>query len=160
MSVRLSFSHPSRKRLQAWLDGTAEEQITDHVEHCDRCAARIEEIADIPSHPELDDDPELGAAIREVFTPPEDLNERVMKKIDARERADREVQLLLGIFAIAKDAAELMMPPPPSADEDTHEDPEAETRSDHSVAELEQSANDETTDENGATGDEPGAGRE
>ena len=115
MTNRLLFSHPNRKRLQAWLDDAplASDEAASldaHIAQCDRCATRIESLVggvDL----ELAPDDELAEAIRDAFTPPDDLNDRVMRTIDERERADREISLLLGMFSIAKDAAELMMPP-------------------------------------------------
>lgn len=56
-------------------------------------------------------DDTLAAALREIYAPPADLTQRVMKKIDERERADRELSLFLGLFSIGKDAAELFLPP-------------------------------------------------
>lgn len=108
---RISFKHPNREQLLAWLNGVSADDsvITMHVDQCDRCAERLNELAELGDDSAVDD--ELATAIREVYEPPEDLNSRVLEKIDERERTDREVNLLLGLFAIGKDAADLMMPP-------------------------------------------------
>ncbi len=107
---RISFTHPNRSQLLAWLDGVATDDsvITMHVDQCDKCAQRLNELADGADEPVVDD--ELATAIRQAYEPPADLNSRVLKKIDERERADRELNLFLGLFAIGKDAAELMLP--------------------------------------------------
>jgi hypothetical protein len=110
---RLSFKHPNRKQLLAWLSGSSPDDsvITMHVDRCDRCADLLGELAGGLGDDGAVVDDDLANAIREVYEPPADLNSRVLKKIDARERADRELNLFLGLFAIGKDAAELMMPP-------------------------------------------------
>lgn len=114
---RLAFTHPSRQRLLAWLDATDESSgITEHVEHCDRCASRIEELADQPDPPESSMTTSLGDALREAYEPPDGINDRVMEKIKQRQLADREMNVLLGLFAIPKDAVTLLLP------SDTEED--------------------------------------
>ena len=110
--ARLSFAHPSRQRLQAWLDATDEASgITEHVEQCDRCAARIEELADQVGDQEASAITPLGEALKIAYEPPADINDRVMEKIAQRRLADREMNLLLGLFSIPKDAVELLLPP-------------------------------------------------
>ena len=120
MMARLALGHPSRKRLATWLDASeAAPAVTAHVETCERCAARLEEMAGVePDDEQLDE--AIGDALRTAYAPPEGIEERVLRSIDARERIDREMNLLLGIFAIAKDAAELMLPEESSGSE--HED--------------------------------------
>ena len=110
MMARLALGHPSRKRLATWLDASdAAPAVTAHVETCERCARRLEELASTS----LDDvglDDEITDALREAYAAPVDIEDRVLRSIDARERADRELSLLLGLFAIAKDTAELLLP--------------------------------------------------
>ena len=110
MMARLALGHPSRKRLAVWLDASdAAPAITEHLETCERCAERLEHLADVS----LDDDDidgQIGDALREAYAAPDGISDRVLRSIDARERADREMNLLLGLFSIAKDAAELMLP--------------------------------------------------
>ena len=71
--------------------------------------ARLEELAST-SIDEIGFDDEITDALREVYAAPDDIEARVLRSIEARERADRELSLLLGIFAIAKDTAELLLP--------------------------------------------------
>ena len=110
MTSRINLSHPRRKRLQAWLGDGLDERVTQHVEHCDRCAGTLEELAVAPDHPDLAPDDELAEAIRDALAPPDDLNERVMQRIAERERANHEIALILDLFGITRDAADLMMP--------------------------------------------------
>jgi anti-sigma factor RsiW len=112
--ARLALGHPSRKRLATWLDASdASNTVTSHVETCERCAHRLEELAAVSSADSTLDamlDVGIGQALREAYAAPEGIEDRVLRSIDARERADREMSLLLGILAIAKDTAELMLP--------------------------------------------------
>ncbi len=118
---RLAFAHPSRQRLLAWLDAIDESSgITEHVDQCDRCASRIEELADQPDPQGSATATSLGDALRAAYEPPEGINDRVMEKIRQRQLADREMNVLLGLFAIPKDAVTLMLPS--DADEEPSRD--------------------------------------
>lgn len=123
--ARLSFSHPSRQRLIAWLDATDDSSgITEHVDQCERCAARIEELVE---QSEGDGDlavSSLGEALRAAYEPPEGINDRVIEKIKQRQLADREMNVLFGLFSIPKDAVTLLLP------SDTEETPSRDDRDD------------------------------
>ena len=110
---RVKLSHPRRSRLLEWLETGDGDRITQHVEHCDRCARVLEELSVEPGAPELEGEAELGAAIREAMSPPANLNERVLRQVEARQRAERELSLFLGLIAIPRDAVDLMMDPEP-----------------------------------------------
>lgn len=110
MTAHFSLAHPSRKRLRDWLYQDSPSRLTQHVERCERCATLLEELADEPETVDASIPAEFGAAIREVFAPPPDLSERVIRKISERERAQQELSLLFGMISISKDVAELMMP--------------------------------------------------
>lgn len=110
--ARLAFAHPSRQRLLAWLDATDENSgVTEHVEQCDRCATRIEELAAEPDSHDAALATSLGEALRVAYEPPEGINDRVLEKIKQRQLADREMNVLLGLFSIPKDAVDLLLPP-------------------------------------------------
>ena len=51
--------HPSARKLEAWLRDGATDDVDAHVEDCDRCANRLEELA-APV-------PELGPALRQTI---------------------------------------------------------------------------------------------
>jgi len=109
--ARLAFAHPSRQRLLAWLDAADESSgITEHVDQCERCAGRIEELVGQsgPDAGEIVDS--LGDALRDVYAPPEGINDRVFEKIRQRQLADREMNMLFGLLAIPKDAVDLLSP--------------------------------------------------
>lgn len=109
--ARLSFAHPSRQRLLAWLDATDDYSgVTEHVEQCDRCASRIEELAAEPDSEITTLATSFGDALRVAYEPPDGINDRVLEKIKQRRLADRELNVLFGLFSIPKDAVDLLLP--------------------------------------------------
>lgn len=110
--------HPRRRRLLAWLDAddtAADPRVTAHLNTCARCASVLDE--------EVAADAEtatpLAVAIRDVWTVPDELPERIHRAIDQRVRVERELELLLGLVTISKDTAELLLP----SEEDEKEEP-------------------------------------
>ena len=122
MSRRLTLAHPSQKRLREWLQHGAPESggargarvddaVTAHVEQCERCADRL--VAMAFADDDIDEQPlsgDLKVALREAFEPPADINTRVLHAIDERQRADNEASLVFGLFSIATDIADLLLP--------------------------------------------------
>ena len=111
MIARLAFNHPSRRRLAEWLDSTSVESVvTEHVDRCERCAVRLEEIA--TESGVVDDlaDDVFASALREAFPTPVDIDDRVLASVRARERAERELNLFLGLFGVIPDALDLLLP--------------------------------------------------
>lgn len=109
--TNVKLTHPRRSRLRAWLETGDGARITQHVETCERCALTLEQLSEEVGGFDLGPGSELGDAIRETMSPPLDLNERVMRRIEERRLAERELSLLLGLIAIPRDAVDLMMPP-------------------------------------------------
>lgn len=107
------FSHPGRTKLRQWLDAASPVQsITDHVETCERCATRLDDLAanDRDGASTATDNAVLARLIKSTWTPPTDLTERVIRGIDQRERNERDLDVMLGLLGIATEAATLMMP--------------------------------------------------
>ena len=84
MIARLGLGHPSRKRLAGWLDASdAAPAVTEHLETCERCAGRLEELAAAS----LDDvalDDEITDALRKAYAAPQGIEARVLRSIDRR----------------------------------------------------------------------------
>lgn len=77
--------HPSRRALQAWLHGDADDAKLDaHVAVCQRCANTLEQLADDADH----DPGDLARALALALEPPVDLpvrlEDRVTKRLDSR----------------------------------------------------------------------------
>ncbi len=74
--------HPSRRALQAWLHGDADDAKLDaHVAVCQRCATTLERLADDDADHPTDD---LGGALALVLAPPADLPTRLEEKVTQR----------------------------------------------------------------------------
>lgn len=105
--------HPGRSKLRQWLVASSPPQsVTDHVETCERCATRLEDLAASDSDGAADatGNAMLARIIRNEWEPPTDLTERVIRGIDERERNERDLDVMLGLFGIASEAATLMLP--------------------------------------------------
>ena len=110
--------HPSRKRLALLLRGAERsdgggadaDEVAAHVEQCERCADRFEEMSELEQSGALELDSRFGAALREIYTPPAGINDRVFRKIGEQQRSAQEISLFLGMFGIPSETANLMMP--------------------------------------------------
>lgn len=86
--------HPSTKRLQRWLDGEAqaEPDVDAHILTCDRCANRLEELAQ-PL-------PDLSAALVESLSSPDDLVSRLGVRMNETIRNREDLSLLFELMGI------------------------------------------------------------
>lgn len=120
MSWRFSLLHPTSGRLHRWLEQGDDDGVGLHVEHCFRCADRLEAF-DREQPVVVDRDVDLRVALSESLAPPDDLNDRVRRGVELRWHAERELALFAGLFAIGVETAQLMFGN--DADEDQHEPP-------------------------------------
>lgn len=100
--------HPSSQRLRAWLETGEPDGVGDHVEQCDRCADRLVELdrqSDEPDGPTSS----LRQALQTLFTPPDDLNERVLDGVEQRRHAGDDLRLLGEMLSIGIETAQLML---------------------------------------------------
>lgn len=86
----MKLRHPSRAKLAAWLDGSGAAELDSHLANCDRCASKIESLAD----PQVD----LRQALTFALRPPDDLVPRlqsgVRKRLDGRQDLNLLGQML------------------------------------------------------------------
>lgn len=120
--MTLPFAHPSRSKLRAWLSSLApSEKVTSHVESCERCASQLMELDDA-----ADETPFADVATADVvkaeWAPPADFTARVIRVIDERERNERDLTVVLGLFGIATETASLMLTPEPDPEPDPASD--------------------------------------
>ncbi len=115
--MNMQFVHPSRSKLRDWLSALApSEKVTVHVESCERCASRLIDLADRETGgvDKATDEALLAQVVKTEWAPPADLAERVIRGIDERQRNERDLNVMLGLFGVATETASLMLPPEPS----------------------------------------------
>ncbi|MDH4171898.1 MAG: hypothetical protein OEW42_20135 [Acidimicrobiia bacterium] len=84
--------HPSKRKLQRWLEEGGPSDVDGHVATCARCANRLEELAEPV--------PALSAALSASLQAPDDLVQRLGERMtqSMRNRADLAMFLeLMGI---------------------------------------------------------------
>ncbi len=110
--------HPSRPRLQRWLETgetrRAFRRIEQHIESCEVCQATLDEIT------ELDD--ELVADLQTATTPPEDLTARTNEGVEDRLRNEAAIGVFLDLFTISWDLTRTVLDPTTEG-EDAHPEP-------------------------------------
>lgn len=84
--------HPSRRRLQQWLDGDAPRRVDRHVDGCEHCQALLEELSAL--------DAELVADLHEAVTPPADIVDRTADGVGERLRDEAALGAFLDLFAV------------------------------------------------------------
>lgn len=110
MRWRFDLFHPSSSRLREWLETGEPAGVGEHVEHCDKCADRLEHLDDDdPLVLSLEPSAPLRQALTAALSPPEDLSQRVLQGVARRSRADEELQLFAGLFSIGIETARLMI---------------------------------------------------
>lgn len=118
--MNMQLVHPSRSKLRDWLSAlNPSEKVTVHVESCERCASRLIDLADRETGgvDKATDEALLAQVVKTEWAPPTDLAERVIRVIDERQRNERDLNVMLGLFGVATETASLMMPPEPSSPE-------------------------------------------
>lgn len=114
--MTMPLAHPTRSKLRDWLSSlTPSERVTTHVESCERCAARLVDIADedVSAGGQATDQDVFAQVVKAQWAPPADLTERVIRSIDQQERNQRDLNVMLGLFGVATETASLMLPPEP-----------------------------------------------
>lgn len=107
LTGRRHLFHPSRRRLEAWLEGVADD-IDDHVADCAHCAARLEELASPPSAP-------LRTALLRALAPPADLQPRLRTGMVRRLEAREDLQLMASMLGVPGDTLRTLLSPPLAA---------------------------------------------
>lgn len=97
-----SFLHPTRRRLSAWLEH-GDPDLDEHIDGCDRCAAKIEALSK-PTPP-------IGDALRAMLEPPPDLQPRLRTGIARKLQAQSDAEFLLSFFNLPWSTAQAMSQP-------------------------------------------------
>lgn len=83
--------HPSRQKLAAWLEGNAPE-IDAHIDHCAKCAERLEEAE---GHTSV-----IGSALEHLLQPPTNLAPTIRSGIERSTEARSDLSLLVDLLAL------------------------------------------------------------
>ncbi|MEM9468265.1 MAG: hypothetical protein AAGA90_23055 [Actinomycetota bacterium] len=112
--------HPSRQRLQRWLETGETRRVDAHIADCEHCQAILEELS------ELDD--AVVADLQTAVTPPDDLTDRTNTGVDQRLRDEAAAGAFLDLFTIGWDVMRAVLDPTtdsesPHGDADDADDP-------------------------------------
>lgn len=98
--------HPSRRALQAWLQGdTGDIKLDAHVAVCTRCADTLERLAD----DEADTTGDLAGALALVLAPPDDLSTRLEDKVTQRLDSRVMFDVLSDLFAAGVETSRMLI---------------------------------------------------
>ncbi len=100
--------HPSRRRLQRWLDTGESRRVSKHIDECEDCQAVLEDLSAL--------DVELVADLQVATAPPEDLRERTHGGVDSRLRNEAAIAAFADLFAIGWDVLRHVVDPGPDPD--------------------------------------------
>lgn len=118
----MSARHPSRQRLQRWLETGETRRVSGHIERCAQCQEELEQLT------ELDD--ELVADLQAATNPPVDIRERTHGGVDVRLRNEAAVGALMDLFTIGWDFTRSVLDPEITDGDEPHEPDNAADHSD------------------------------
>ncbi len=95
--------HPSRQRLQRWLETGEPHRIDRHIDDCEVCQTALETLSEL--------DEETVADLQAATTPPADIAERTHGGVDDRLRDEAAVGAFLDLFTIGWDVARCILDP-------------------------------------------------
>lgn len=122
--------HPKKEQLTRWLDGLEDDpKLDQHLETCEICASSLNAISLSVSndHPEPSD---LGPALLTLLQPPEDLHERMSKRLAERLQRRQDIELLGSLLGVPRETGEIFMVAPPPAQQNAQVDEVEPTASD------------------------------
>ncbi len=102
--------HPSRRRLQTWLDSGRPRRIDRHVAECRVCQEDLDELSAL-------DDSTLSDLVA-ATEPPEDLTDRVADGVDTRLRDEASAAAFADLFTIGWDFMRCIVDPSGSSELD------------------------------------------
>ncbi len=105
--------HPSRARLQRWLDTDeslrAYRRVERHVNECDQCQVALDELSEL--------DEGIVADLHAATAPPDDLAARTHQGVDDRLRDEAAIGVFLDLFTIGWDVMRTILDPTNEAED-------------------------------------------
>ena len=109
----MSWRHPSRKRLAAWLEsGEIDEGLEQHVESCHKCADELEQIASGELSVDAGPTARLDDALSTLLQPEPGLEERMRTRVAASLQNREDLALMMSVFGSGARTARLLIDPP------------------------------------------------
>lgn len=102
--------HPSKRALRAWLDGEPADEIDNHLETCERCAAHLEGI----SEPRADG--AIAASLNLVLAPPTNFSEKIETRVIAKLDSRQVLGYMADLFGAGIETTKLFLTDEPPAD--------------------------------------------
>lgn len=105
-----NFRHPSRRTLRDWLHGESDPKVDAHLATCQRCASVLEDI-DAPGNLAI------GDALAAVLAPPDDLSDRLERRVTARLDSRVMFDVVTDLFSAGFETSRLLLMEEPQPDE-------------------------------------------
>lgn len=86
----MSRRHPSSRKLREWLDSGEPTEVDAHVSTCEKCASQLDDLA-APM-------PALHQLLSTRLAPPEDLLERLTRRLSVSAQNREDLQIVLDLF--------------------------------------------------------------
>lgn len=101
--------HPSKKALREWLSGEHGAELDAHLGSCQRCAGVLENMDDIELNGAGSSNLAIGDALAAVFTAPEDLSDRLEKKVAARLDSRAVFDVVTDLFGAGIETSRILL---------------------------------------------------
>ena len=104
--------HPKREVLTSWLEGKSlDPQVDEHISTCPICAKDLETLTLTVSN----NNPEpsnSGPALLTLLQPPDDLHERMSKRLAERLQRKEDLDLIGSLLGVPRESGELFITAP------------------------------------------------
>lgn len=104
--------HPKREVLTSWLEGKSlDPQVDEHISTCTICAKDLETLTLTVSN----NNPEpsnIGPALLTLLQPPDDLHERMSKRLAERLQRKEDLDLIGSLLGVPRESGELFITAP------------------------------------------------
>jgi hypothetical protein len=95
--------HPNESTLVTWLETDKPSRVGRHVEHCDECLARVDELSGL--------DPATLSGLSAASAPPTDLQERATGATQGRLATEEAAAAFVELFALPWRTLAVMVDP-------------------------------------------------
>ncbi len=101
--------HPKRQQLAAWLDGSHDTELDDHLATCEKCASTLDQLSESQLTEPTTGGDRIGSALLTLLRPPDDLHERMSARLAERIQRRADLELLGSLLGVPREASELFL---------------------------------------------------